>query len=304
MCKSPILALAGLVFLGCHPKMPLASVHADARGLDDSTFIFSCIESLDTAHLPRFWVKLNFHFIETGSGNFYAGSDDDWSYTNGITWAKRMVNHVNSDMRQMKPNPVFKENFVGDARYQFVLYSDPANADDRYGGIWFWENGLPSRLPYGDSVLHVLFYEKGKSGDFQLTGYACGMGQCNYMVLYDAYDCSKQENHFGWWSYAGLMNHEFGHIMGLCHSFYCDNPCKDLPQEAECFTNPCFNDCGGPNNKHCNAWDTGSTNMMGYHKDQNTLSPCQWKQLFRSLFRSKALFVRKVNKGDQAHISY
>jgi len=259
----------------------------------DSIRIANAIENLDTANVPKYIIRINLHFVghET-MGNFYRGSKSDFNHANGIHWAELFINHINYHLDSLGTSKTAIKNFHGDARYNMKLYSNPANPKDSFGGIWFWDSGFRYKFPYGDSVLNVIFINEEVR---KLNGSACGLNMCNSIVLYGAYDNVINKGIFGHWAFASLLNHEFGHVMGLCHSFYCKNECNgiDLDVQKECMTAPCYNDCGGPNYKACNNWDSGSTNMMGYNPDQNSLTPCQWKRIMHVLHTTKAKYVER-----------
>ncbi len=259
----------------------------------DSACILKAIDRLDTANIPDYIIYVNLHYTGHPTiGNFYRGISGDENPANGLFWANLFINHVNYQLDSLGTSKTSIKNFKGRARYRIALYTQKSNLRDSFGGIWFWDKGFNYNFPYQDTVLNIIFRNDEKK---KLNGAACGLYLCHYMNLYGAYDNIINKGKFGWWSFAGLFNHELGHLMGLCHSFYCDNPCNhiDLDVRKECMISACYNDCGGPNQGVCNNWDSGSSNMMGYNPDQNALSPCQWQQIMRSLYLTDALYVFK-----------
>jgi hypothetical protein len=265
--------------------------------LQDSLCIARAIENLDTANVPEYIIFVNLHYVAHPEiGNFYRGVAGDQNPANGLFWSDLFINHVNYQLDSLGTSKTSLKNFQGRARYKIALYTNPANSKDSFGGIWFWDSGFRFNFPYGDTVLNIIFKNDPHR---KLNGAACGLTMCHYMHLYGAYDNVINKGKFGWWSFAGLFNHELGHLMGLCHSFYCGNPCNeiDLLVQKECKLADCFDDCGGPNQGICNNWDSGSANMMGYNPDQNALTPCQWKHIMHTLYTSKAHYVLKKQSG-------
>lgn len=262
--------------------------------VSDSSLIWQAIDNLDTAQLPYVTIFVNIHFVDSKTGNFYPGTKDDTLYYNGIFWTRLLINHANWVLRDLKFSPSSPRSYVGDSHIRYQLYSEPNEGRDSFGGIWFWKSYRDIKRVYDQKVMHVVFYDIDKEKDFQCRGYACGMHYCNEVVMMDAHDNARNHGPWGWWAFAGLMNHEVFHTFGLCHSFYCDNECKgiDIDPNKECHSNPCFNDCGGPHGGTCNNWDSGSQNIMGYNAEGNSITPCQWQHLYRNIYLSKALHLK------------
>ena len=261
----------------------------------DTVAILEAIEKLDTANVPRYIIRINVHFFGSANGNFYRGDREDLTVHNGVSYAHRFVNHANWVMSDLKESPLSSANFLGHSRIHYALYTNN-HPLDTFGGIWFSDTWNESNRYYQDSVLHISFMDTGEPGDFHISGYACGLTFCNDLTLLDAYDNAKNNGPFGWWAFAGSLNHEFGHILGLCHSFYCDNECNgiDIDVNKECRINPCHNSCGGPHGGRCDNWPSGSRNIMGYNADGTALTPCQWKRIMKNLLYTNALYVEKI----------
>ncbi len=259
----------------------------------DTARIVQAIRELDTAGVPHFWVDINLHFVAHREyGTFRRGAPGNEDVTNGLHWARLLINHANWALDSLGRSPSSLRDFEGDAHYNYRLYSDAGNLRDSFGGIWFWEPDQWVEFPYGERVLNVVLVDDGKR---MLNGSACGFDFCNSVKLYGAWHNVRFEGKFGWWAFASLLNHETGHVFGLCHSFYCGNECAgiDLDPAVECHSGPCFDDCGGPNNGSCNNWLANSNNMMGYNANQNALTPCQWQRLIGNMCRSKAFYLQK-----------
>ncbi|MBK8734719.1 MAG: hypothetical protein IPL98_02090 [Saprospiraceae bacterium] len=293
ICATVILSL--FTCKSSKSKSPIISSTRTIINHSDSAFIANAIESLDTANLPLITVQVNIHFVGNRNGNFYPGKASDEKYTNGLFWSEKLIGHANHVWRSLEASSTSRKNYLGNARLQFKIYTESQNTEDKYQGVWFWDNMNQVKRYYQEKVLNIILHDTGRPKSEQLSGIACGLNMCNELSLNGAYDNAANGGKFGWWSFAGTLNHEFGHICGLCHAFYCDNECKDIDLDAakECHTAPCFNDCGGPNSGVCKCWDTGTKNMMGYNASGTALTPCQWKIMMRNLCFSKAEYIIK-----------
>lgn len=284
---------------GCRPNSFGLKNNDGASLKKDSIRVMKAILNLDMEEIPHYEIAINLHFVKHPEyGTFYKGAPDDMQISNGLHWARLLINHANWALDSLGSSPASKVNMDGDAHYNFKLFTDPNHPEDQYGGIWFWEDQTPAIFPYGDRVLNVLLMDDGKR---YLNGSACGLNFCHSLILYGAYYNVKYNGKFGWWSFASLLNHEVGHIFGLCHSFSCNNECAgvDLDPAIECHNGPCYQDCGGPNYGMCNNWLANSNNMMGYNANQNALTPCQWKRIMINLYQTKAKYVQRLELHEK-----
>ncbi len=245
--------------------------------------------------LPEITIWVNVHFIGPVGANFEPGTGVD-----GNAYAQNMINKANEYLSDMKPSPTHTADFLGDSKYRLRLFSDPNNSADLHGGIWYWTS-VPTFYPYGDNVLNIIMRDIGTAGSFDFGGSACGLNTCDKIFLNDAYDNAANGGSWNWWNYARITLHETGHVFGLCHSFYCGNPCDGdgLDVAAECSINSCYSSCGQSPGTFCDNWNSGSSNMMGYNPKNWSLTPCQWAAVYTRLATTSAAYVQRCEIVDQ-----
>jgi predicted Zn-dependent protease len=240
------------------------------------------LDSAGRAALPEVTIYVNIHFIGSDKGNFYAGTKDDWEALNGYNWALLMLRHANEILAQLKPSATSIVNTTGSARWRYELYSEPDNELDQHGGVFYWPDRKSVKKQYGNHVLHIEIFDKGNKGGFD--GESCVLSLCA-VRMYHAYFNAANKTQWQWWYYGRMLNHEVGHVLGLCHPFACENVCGgiDLDVAKECKQSPCYQSCGASPRGGCDPWGSGSTNMMGYNNDQMGLTPCQWSIAYGNL---------------------
>jgi hypothetical protein len=247
--------------------------------------------------LPTMTVQLNIHFIgHPVFGNFYPGAANDWGATNGNKYTELMIAHANQRWADLKPSPTSLQDFLGDSKVRFEVYSEPSNTSDIHGGIWYYANradfdAVSNNLPYGTKVIHVLIEAISTPSNPQWGGATDGIGIAGRVYLNDAFYNATHPDR-GWWSYARILMHEVGHIGNLPHVYYCGNICNgvDVDADIECnLPSGCTNDPGGP---ACFGWESGGTNMMSNNVEQWSLSPCQWQKMINYFYTSNYNCIR------------
>lgn len=231
---------------------------------------------------PIMYVLVNFHYIADAQGNnFFPGPDMDWVKYNGNDYARQLLEAANDDLSDLADNPLELVPNSGDTRIRYQIYTDPCNESDLHRGVWFHQNGAYQPSPYGDKVLNIKIGPHwNPNNQNSLSGAACSSPGCNELDLYNAYPLNAVPT-AGPWNYGRVLNHEFGHVAGLPHVYFCNNPCSDLDIVQECNGPPNY-DCspswGG--GSACFNWGTNSRNIMGNNDQSDALSPCQMETLY------------------------
>lgn len=239
--------------------------------------------------LPEVIVYINIHYIKGNYGNFYPGNSNG-DLKDGNYYGHLMVNHANNDFKNLIPSPSGLSHKIGDSRIRYVLYTNPNEPADLYGGIWYWDQE-PNVFPY-PNVMNIVMFNGGPNDE--LKGTACGQsGCCTRLTTIGAYYHvwkNSVQPKFGHWAFAQLLNHEFLHTLGLCHSFSIINPCKDINPAVECKCGPGTTTCGGPAYGCC-SWNGNSTNIMNYAPTLKSLSLCQWGTAYNNAISKNCPFL-------------
>jgi hypothetical protein len=156
---------------------------------------------------------------------------------------------------------------VPNAKWKYKIYSEGLPGDD-LGGIWLGNN--PNSGMYAGKVVNINISNDYNAAGAPIcfTGYAfLGNFQAGVFVT-GLYAC-----HDGFWGlgvYGRLLNHEFGHALGLDHVTYCNNPCRfdDVDPEAHCGPN-----C--PAVATCDGFNPGSV-LCTTNMPPSTVNKCKW----------------------------
>ena len=228
------------------------------------------------------YIRVNFHFMlkedpenpenftETGDG---LGSD----CITGYDYAERIIKNAN-DNWQKNFQPVL---YPGDQvpewlpkRVQLVLKNIYFHRDDEaYDDLG--QSSIGSVYAQNtDEVVNIFSMEvpsNTSTGGLVANGLpAPVIHMRNVWNVYNAFPCN-----FNAYLFGRVINHELGHLFGLCHVYYCDNPCADIDIDlaAECNDGGgCGFSCGASD---CFNWVSGSNNSMGNNELAHALTPCQ-----------------------------
>lgn len=263
-----------------------------SRDQSNSSLI-NCLSALERADetLPLVTIKANIHYIAYNDDNgnlvnFVPGPENDTHWENGNYYGRRFIEFANNNrFKVFEPNPIGLADFLGDSRIRIELYSDPDNAADQHGGIWYWD-AEPEQFPYEGEVMNIIVKTNGSS---TISGAITGT---NGVIIYDWHRESSilQDNNYKY--KVRVFLHELGHLAGLCHSFSCNNGCPDINEVAEC-GNPsvgCASSCGDDNGDGCTPPEERN-NIMSSFSVAKSISPCQWATIYEFLYLDRKPFV-------------
>jgi Secretion system C-terminal sorting domain/Right handed beta helix region len=249
--------------------------------------------------LPIATIRINIHYIgHAVFGNFYPGDANDWSQSNGNKYAELMIAHANERWADLKPSTTSLDDFLGDSKIRFEIYSEPSNTSDLHKGIWYYSNlaefqAVASNLPYSGKVIHVLMIAANTPANPVQGGAISWLvpGERSIQLNDPFFNASSEV--WGWWAYARMLMHEVGHMGGLDHAYYCGNICNDIDIDANVECNLPSGGCSNsPGGSACNGWASGGTNMMSNNMELHSLSPCQWNQMMKNLYVQNYSWVR------------
>lgn len=216
--------------------------------------------------LPIVTVRVDFHFIKSNGNNFQC-SDSGASYYAPAICQQIIAgaNAILSDPAQSNQTSAPK---LPDSRIRFALYDDetPCNAI-------FIHDEIPTSFSLGDA-LHILIKDDG----FDCVGRGSGPGP-DKLFLFNIHCHAFDHAITDFTHRGGLLCHEFGHVIGLTHTFESSNSCPEINPEDE---------CGAVDPDPC-IWNH-SNNVMSYG-NQTALVTSQWAQMYGSLFIEQPQYV-------------
>jgi hypothetical protein len=173
---------------------------------------------------------------------------------------------------------------------------------------------------WGAPTLNVRFGPtNGNSPNSCQTGAVGGTGLANLIDIFNFSNCTLDpiDNlQVEAYHLSGVIYHEFGHTVGgLCHAFSTGNVCgylvgagtppgslnppqfgRDINIDFECDPIEIGNQfnlgCGTNNTNADCEYNLASNNFMAYVDGQNSMTPCQWIEIFQRIVQEDAQFVR------------
>jgi hypothetical protein len=258
-------------------------------------------------HTPMQYLKVNFHVMRRadGTGNFT--KVDARAYIDELLGLANDRLSTNSQMLLPRENDLP----LLETRYRYVLAGMPGDPDD--DGIYFhddnehcWYNvkGEPhsrysrdvfEKYAIQKTVVLNIFMQEHIPDSIASPTYrakSTGISFGEFVKLASCYHHANdtltddQGNKYvkGAGHFAGLLNHEIGHCLGLNHTWNQNDGCDDTPKHSNCWNWTAEEPCRS----------SYSNNMMDYNAFQNAVTPCQLGRIHSNFNRDGSRQRKKL----------
>lgn len=242
-------------------------------------------------------IEVEFHIVRHNlaatNEQFYCDPNQG---TNPRLYLPDVVNtllfEANKKLREPDEDIIGNPGIVEDTRIRYRFSPDPNNTCD---GFTFYD--VPNNLVginqvinninpvLSDDKLHIFLWEDRNQGPCFVGGTAM---RFNLITLHNLLSnraiCFDSNQHY---AQGRLLNHEFGHILGLPHGHSCQNNCFDMNPVEQCMggqnQDQCWPTWGGSDGGFCGPMWGNTNNMMSYNPHQTAITPCQWDIMMNSL---------------------
>lgn len=248
------------------------------------------------------YIRVNVHFMDdsTGTRNF--------SMEEGKQFMRALIHNANQRLGENEKMNLPPDNNTPalQTRYRYSIHSAGISPEDDGfykhldNELFYYVNKGKNRNNYDrrvlqkysigeDSIMNIFVLPHHPDSLLSKTYKAHGTGIAlgTSLKMAGLYEHADQP-----WSFATLLNHEIGHILGLSHSWLKHDRCDDTPPHPNCWDNH------GP--PPCDEYF--SNNMMDYNASQMAITPCQLgiihKGFNKSGSRNRAFLKRDWCKAD------
>ena len=217
-------------------------------------------------------IRVYFHFINSTDGDLNYSRDEGLGVITDLLSAANHRMTSNDHMHLPKGNTTPKIN--AHIQYELATYQgqpgvfhhlDPAPIYFRKKGKkrnLYDRKALQPYAQYQDSVVNVFLMpfdpEQLNSGEQNLEITAVALGTT--IKLPGLFQSGRAPS-----EYAGVFNHEMGHILGLRHTWNVNDGCDDTPMHSNCWNKSELPPCD----------QESSNNLMDYNAHQSAITPCQ-----------------------------
>ena len=293
MNRTPFFLLSlVLIFCQCKKQQESLSLtdlghlplHEEAEGYERP-----CSESVNCAPdeytIPK-TIRVNVHFLDSPE------KDATWPLDVGKNYLGKVLSSANSRLgkNQQMFLPVGNETPVLDPGFRYKVVGVKDDDDGFYYHMdslhYYFINKGKNRNNYNrdvikkyaisqDSILNIFVISHPQDSLSSKTYKPHGSGVALGTSLKITGLYSNRESPA--WSWASLLNHEIGHVLGLAHAWGRNDGCEDTPVHANCWDK---NAKRGSTGKPCG--EGYSNNVMDYNNQQSAYTPCQLGRIHKN----------------------
>ncbi len=250
---------------------------------------FCKINFSDFQFVPEITLQVNFHVT----------SNPFSTPIEAVAAVKKLLDNMNIVLSSFDSykvaNTTFPISLVPKAKIKLKLYSESANTNDSYGGIWLYSTGPAFYVnQYPGKVLNIELRSNN-------TGHQNGETDAtDYIWAEDFYTWRNDSPRF----FPSLVIHEVGHALGLSHPEWCSNECAgiDIDPVFECNAN-CADangnrctptedrnngglQCNNNTSNLCNSCDRSNLLTSACYNYPRAMTPCQWEKIFNNVLQN------------------
>lgn len=246
-------------------------------------------------------IRTYFHFINSADSSLNYNGYEAHEFVRNLLFSANERLARNDKMNL----PVGNETPVLDAKIRFELSEFEGNPGIFFhynkSPEYFIKNGIASNLydrkvinKYAcdpESVINILVLpfqpNQLKSGDQKLEQTAIALDMAIKLP-------GPKQIGTPAWTFAAILIHEMGHILGLRHTWNSNDGCDDTPLHSNCW-----------NQSEKPPCDTNySNNVMDYNAHQSALTPCQIAKMHSEIMTPgkrgyRAAIDNRCEKSDQ-----